>query len=197
MRFATILLLAVTTLPAQTIQGFRPGAEYQIPRDPRRDPWQMPDQVISALSLTATQTVAVIENGYPYFAQRIAPLVKRVYAVNGDSRAFQGRGTLPLEISPIVASTDAPGIAAASVDLVLMVDMLRWVPRRPLYFLAILAGLKPGGRLVIVDRKLPASFPAQQQITDLGLKREMSLAGLSFSQELTFLPYQYFLVFQR
>jgi predicted methyltransferase len=197
MRFISLLLLAATTLTPQTIQGFRPGAEYQILRDPRRDPWQKPDQVIAALGVTTLQTVAVVENGYPYFAPRIASLVNHVYAVSNDSRSFQGRGTISAEISPIVAPPNAPNIPTASVDLVLMVDMLRWVPQRPAYFLAILAGLKPGGRLVIIDRKSPAALPAQQQITTSDLKREGALAGFTFSQELTFLPYQYFLVFRR
>src|ERR1700735_5306497 len=94
-------LILGAALSAQTVPSA--GAEYQFPRDARRDPWQMPDQVIKALNLSSSETVAVIEEGYPYFAPRIAPLVKKVYAVNTDLRAFEGRGALPASISMILS----------------------------------------------------------------------------------------------
>ena len=75
--FGAAVTLSAQTTPAPVSQDqSQPGGEYKIFRDPSRDPWQKPDQVIRALKFSASETVAVIESGYPYFPQRIAPLVK-------------------------------------------------------------------------------------------------------------------------
>jgi hypothetical protein len=196
MRVPIVLLFSAVTLSAQSVSS-QPGAENHSLRDPRRDPWQKPDQVISALGFSPSETVAVIENGYPYFAPRIAPLVKKVHAINMDPRAFEGRGQLPPGASPIVADESDPKIVGLNVDTVMMVDVLRFLPQRSLYYLGIVAGLKPRGRLVIIDRILPANFPASEQITDVVLQSELSLVGFGLPQKFTFLPNQYFFVFHR
>jgi hypothetical protein len=79
-----------------------------------------------------------------------------------------------------------------------MVDMLRFLPERTLYYLNLVAGLKSGGRLVIIDRQLPAVVPGAVNITSTMLGGELPAAGLRLGQEFTFLlPNEYFLVFQR
>jgi hypothetical protein len=207
MRLLTILALTVATLAGQP-KSSQPGDENHSLRDPRRDPWQKPDQVISALNFSETETVAVIENGYPYFAPRIAPLVQKVYAVNIDPRAFEGRGKLPPGVSGVVANKNSANIARLNVDTVMMVDVLRFVagfgpdsdsdqPQdRSLYYNGIVAGLKPGGRLVIIDRNLPDSFPVAARKGKSDVTSELPTVGFSQPQEFTFLPYQYFLVFR-
>jgi len=195
MRLAIALLFSVVTLSAQGRSGSQAGAENHIQNDPLRDPWQMPDQVISALKFSPAETVAVIENGYPYFAPRIAPLVKKVYAVNADQRAFQGRGELPSSVSLIVAGYTNPNLAGIDADTVLMVDVLRFLPQRSIYYLGIAAGLKPGGRLVIIDRILAATIPASARVTDVSLENELPPAGFGLLQKFNFLPHQYFIVF--
>jgi arsenite methyltransferase len=191
MRIYASLLFAATFLSAQT-------PPYRIPSDPVRDAWQKPDQVISALNFSATEVVAVIESGYPYFAPRIAPRVKQVYAVNTDPRAFQGRGTLPPGVSPIVGTVSDPQLSSLAVDTVIMIDVLQQqlITDRPPYYLGILAGLKPGGRLVIIDRILPSVYPSSERVTDLDLDDELPSAGFQFAQQFTFLQYQYFLIFK-
>ena len=188
MRLYLFILFAATILSAQS------PPQYQNPPDPRRDPWQKPDQVIAALNFSSAETVAVIENGYPYFAQRIAPRVKKVYATNTDPRAFQGRGTLPPGISPIVSTNGDPRLAGLNLDTVIMVDVLRFLPQRPSYYLGLAAGLKRGGRLVIIDRILPPVIP--DRVTDSDVEDELPFSGFGFLQRFTVLPYQYFLVFK-
>lgn len=197
MKVALTLLFALLGAWAQTTMPSQPGSELQVPKDPTRDPWQKPDQVISTLNFQVGETVAVIEDGYPYFAPRIAPLVKQVFAVNEDARAFQGRGNLPSSIRRVIGSPTTPNITSLTLDRIIMVDMIRWLPQRALYWAAILLALKPGGSLVIIDRQLPPVYPAAVRITDTILKRELPILGLRFVQQYTFLPYQYFLVFQR
>jgi hypothetical protein len=195
MRLFTVFLFAALVLSAQTPAVLSQSqGEYQIHSDPHRDPWQQPDQVISALKLSTSETVAVIENGFPYFPQRIAPLVKKVYAVNSDARAFQGRGTLPPSIPTIVSTNEDPNIKGLGFDTVIMVDVLSLLPQRLPYYLGIASGLKPGGRLVIIDRNLPATRPSA--LNDQLVESELPAAGFRIGQKLTISPYQYFLVFQ-
>jgi hypothetical protein len=120
-----------------------------------------------------------------------------VYAVNSDARAFQGPGKLPPSITTIVSTKTNPGIANLKVDTVIVVDVLRQLSQRPLFYIGLLAGLKAGGRLVVIDRKLPPVFPSSEQLTDSDLENELPAAGFAFQQQLTVLPYQYFLVFKR
>jgi hypothetical protein len=195
--FSAAVTLSAQTTPAPVRQDqSQPGTEYQIPRDARRDPWQKPDQVIGALKFSASETVAVIESGYPYFPQRIAPLVKKVYAVNTDPRAFRGRGTLPVQISPIVATSDDPHISRLNIDTVMIVDVLASLPHRSSYYVNVVAGLKPGSRLVVINRKLPFVYPAFERLTDTDIEAEVPTAGFTFVEQFTFLAYQYFIVFR-
>jgi hypothetical protein len=196
MRLFSIFFVAALVIQAQTATTTlsQSRGEYLAQPDPLRDPWQQPDQVIAALNFSPTETVAVIENGYPYFPQRILPFVKKVYAVNSDARAFEGRGTLPPAISTIVGTDTDPHLHGIGFDTVIMVDTLRLLPDRLPYYLAIVDALKSGGRLVIIDRNLPAVIPSA--LSDLLLANELPGAGLRLGKQYTFLKYQYFLVFQ-
>jgi len=196
MRHYFLLLILGASLSAQTPPSFTPGDEYRLPPDARRDPWQKPFEVIAALNFSSSETVAVIENGYPYFAPRIAPLVKKVYSVNTDSRAFEGRGALPPGIAKVLSTNANPSLARLNIDTVILVDVLGSIPQRLSYYQALLAGLNPGGRVVVIDRKFPAVFPPESVVTDLNVKAELPLAGFRLVQSFAFLPYQYFLVFQ-
>jgi predicted methyltransferase len=197
MRVTLLLLVVMLGAHGQTGPASSSKGSYHLPPDPTRDPWQRPDEVIAALNFSKSETVIVIEDGYPYFPQRIAPLVKSVYAVNADARAFQGRGTLAGIASTVVGSDSDPRVVGLNADTVIMVDALRFVPQRALYFLALTAGLKPGGRLVIIDRNLPSVIPLAERLDDATVKAELPLSGFTLAQQFTFLPYQYFLVFQR
>jgi hypothetical protein len=193
MRTLALLFLAAAILPAQKFPGLQSQPEYEIHAEPDRDAWQQPQQVINSLNFSKSETVAVIETGYPYFAQRIAPLVKKVYAVNSDARSFEGRGALPPSIGTIVSSDADPKIAGLGVDTVLIIDTLRLIPQQVPYYLKLIAGMKSGSRLVIIDRILPSIIPQQTKDTDI----ESQLPGFGFAlgKKYTYLPVQYFLVF--
>jgi hypothetical protein len=193
MRLFVLLFIAAAILPAQTCPGLQSQPEYKIPAEPERDAWQQPQQVISSLHFSTTETVAVIETGFPYFAQRIAPLVKKVYAVNSDARSFQGRGALPPSITTIVSTASDPKISGLNIDTVIIIDTLHLVPQQALYYLKLIAGLKAGGRLVVIDRILPSSIP--QQLKDTDIETQLPSLGFTLGQKYTYLPVQYFLVF--
>jgi hypothetical protein len=100
-------------------------------------------------------------------------------------------------VSQTIEGSDTdPKIKGLNADTIIMVNVLRFLQRGP-YFGALTAGLKPGGRLVVIDRNLPSTIPQKERADDSDVKTELPLNGFKLVQQFTFLPYQYFLVFQR
>ncbi len=59
------------------------SAEYaKVLEDPSRDEWQKPHDVVMALDLKSTETIADIGAGTGYFARRFALHAGKVYAVD-------------------------------------------------------------------------------------------------------------------
>ena len=59
--------------------------------------------------------------------------------------------------------------------------------------------LRPGGRVVMIDfhkRELPVGPPVAMKIARDDLIRQMGAHGFRVAAEHTYLPYQYFLVFE-
>jgi hypothetical protein len=195
MKFFILCVFIAALLPAQN-HSAQIQEEYQLQPDSRRDAWQKPDQVIGALHFSAAETVAVIENGYPYFAPRIAPHVSKVYAVNSDPRVFQGRGAIRSGISPILSNNNDPKLSGLNVDTIVMVDLLQSIPQPPAYYRQLTGGLKAGGRVIVIDRRLPAAHPLAQKLNEPAIRSALTAAGLTFAQQLTIVRYQYCLIFK-
>ena len=61
--------------------------EYaKVLEDPSRDEWQKPHDVVMALDLNPTDTIADIGAGTGYFARRFALHAGKVYAVDIDAK---------------------------------------------------------------------------------------------------------------
>jgi hypothetical protein len=59
--------------------------------------------------------------------------------------------------------------------------------------------LKPGGQIVMIDfhkRDLPVGPPAAMKIAREDLLKQMNGYGFRIREEHTFLPYQYFVIFE-
>jgi len=165
MRIIIALALSSTAVLAQAPAAAVSVASRYTQTDPWRDSWQKPAQVISALNFSPTESVAVVEEGYPYFAPRIAAVAGKVFAVNMDSRALQGpRGTSPL-FTPIVSSEGDPSVSGLNLDTVMLVDIWRFLTLQNAYTLELALSMKPGSRLVVLGRKLETNFPLFSQIS--------------------------------
>ncbi len=60
--------------------------------------------------------------------------------------------------------------------------------------------MRPGGRIVVIDfhkKALPVGPPVHAKLTPDEVTAEFQAAGFRLVRQLDFLPYQYFLVFQR
>jgi SAM-dependent methyltransferase len=210
LRVLNALILFGLALPAAAQHGTQPlhqqfdDAERwaRVFDDPARDAWQKPAEVIRALALAPTASVADIGAGTGYFSVRLARAVPqgRVYAADIApsmvrhlaSRAAQEK------LANLVAhqaGTDDPRLPQA-VDLVILVDTYHHIGDREAYFRKLRASLTGAGRLAIIDFRLDSPVgPRHGRVAPDKVKAELERAGFRFVAAHDFLPYQYFLVF--
>lgn len=168
--------------------------------DPARDEWQRPDDVLGALGLTPAMTVADIGAGTGYFAVRLARAVPEGQVIATDvepdmvrflnERARRDR--LP-NLRGVEAPPGASGLAAGSVDRILVVDVWHHLSDRVAYARDLAAALRPGGKLFIVDFTLAARRgpPASMRLAPEAIVGELEAAGLAAKLSPVSLPDQY------
>ena len=182
------------------------GAEHwaKVFDDPGRDVWQMPHKVIETLALKPDAAVADIGAGTGYFAVRLAHSVPRgrVYAVDiePDMVKYLAERAKRQGADNVTAVAGAPDDAhlPGKVDLVIMVDTYHHIGQREAYFRKLAHSFKPGGRIAVIDFNAKSKIgpPPAQRIEAKRVVAEMAKAGYGLQSEHTFLPNQYFLVFQ-
>ena len=206
---AAFLTAVLTTAPASGQDHMQHS--FDKPEDwakrfdgPDRDAWQMPDRVLTTLSLKAGQAVADIGSGTGYFTVRLArlPVGPKVFGSDIEPamvtylRDRAAKEALN-NISAIQAGPDSPNLPEP-VDLVLIVDTYHHIGNRSVYFQKLAASLKPGGRVAIIDYKpdSPEGPPKQFRFSPKQLIAEMSSAGYKLAAQYSFLPRQNFLIFE-
>ncbi|HEX6324020.1 MAG TPA: class I SAM-dependent methyltransferase [Vicinamibacterales bacterium] len=174
--------------------------------DPKRDAYQKPHEVMEALAVREGEIIADIGAGSGYFSVRLAHHVGRagrVYAVDVSPDMIghlhrRVRDMKLLNVSPILAPPDDP-LLPEPVDRFLIVDVWHHIDNQPAYLQKMKERLKPGGQVVVIDfqkRELPVGPPPEMKIAREDLIRQMEAHGFRLASEHTFLPYQYFLVFE-
>ncbi len=202
-RYAWMFALAAVALGQVPNQHHPPSSdEYaKVLEDPSRDEWQKPHDVVMALDLKPTDTVADIGAGSGYFSRRFALHAGRVYAVDIDEKLLAAvRAKAPANLRTIVATPDDPHLPQQSIDLIFFCDVLHHVQNRPAYYPKLAKALKPGGRIVVIDfykKPLPVGPPPSMKLSDQEVIAEFQKAGFALSKRLDSLPYQYFLFFEK
>jgi len=174
--------------------------------DPGRDAWQKPDAVIAALDVKEGMTVADLGAGTGYFSVRLAKAVGktgRVLAIDVEPKLvdYMKERAAKAELSqlvPVLAPTDDPKLPTGGVDLVLVVDTWHHIDDRLHYLAKLAAGLKPGGRVAVVDFKkgdFPVGPPDAHKLTPDAVEAEFAGAGWTRTTSWDDLPYQYVRVF--
>src|SRR5579884_1742968 len=126
-----------------------------------RDRWQHADEIIAALGLHNGATVTDLGCGSGYFTLRLSPAA----GPNGTVLAEDIR-RLPLmflrvrallrheqNIRIILGTADEPGLPVGTVDAVLIANTYHEFAHPELILRHVRRALRPGGRLVIVDRE--------------------------------------------
>ncbi len=206
-QLSVVLCAASWTLaaPAQTAQQHHPpqsAAEYaRVLEDPARDGWQKPHEVLEALQLKGTETIADIGAGTCYFARRFARRAALVYAVDIDAGLLEiCRKDAPANLKTVLSVPDDPKLADGAADLIFFCDVLHHIQNRAAYLERVRRALKSGGRVAVIDfhkRPLPVGPGPAMKIARETMVEEFEKAGFQRVQEFDFLPYQYFLVFAR
>lgn len=130
------------------------GAYARVLEDPSRDAWQKPHDVIMALALKKTETIADIGAGTGYFSRRFARHAATVWAVDIDPKLLEiaGKGK-PGNLQLVHAKLNDPSLPAGAVDTIFICDVWHHIDGRPAYLLKLKKALKPGGRIVVIDFK--------------------------------------------
>ena len=204
MRFSAFMFLLVAAASGQVPHQHHPPSsdEYaKVLEDPSRDEWQKPHDVIMALNLKATDSVADIGAGTGYFARRFANHAGKVYAVDIDEKLLAiAAKNAPPSLQTILSVSDDPRLSPQSVDVVFFCDVLHHIESRPAYYAKLAKALKPGGRIVVIDfykKDLPVGPPPSMKLSEQEVAAELNQAGFVVAQQLDILPYQYFVVFKK
>jgi len=187
--------------PAGGHHGFADAEAWaSVFDDPARDAWQRPDDVLRALELATTMTVADVGAGTGYFAVRLARAVPAGEVIATDVEPGMVRylneraGSEQLaNLRAIHATRTASGLAARSVDRILVVHMWHHLADRVGYARDLSAALRPGGRLFVVDFSLSARRgpPAELRVAPEAIIAELAAAGLTAQLSPVTLPDQY------
>jgi cyclopropane fatty-acyl-phospholipid synthase-like methyltransferase len=175
--------------------------------DPARDAYQKPHEVITALDLKPGEVIADIGSGSGYFTLRLAAPVGdrgRVYGVDIDpemvrhlNRRVRDAGLRHVHV--LLADPDDP-LLPEPVDRFLVVDTWHHIVGQTEYLGLMRKLLRPGGQVVMIDfqkKELPVGPPLAMKVAREDLIKQMEANGFRLAREHTFLPYQYFLVFER
>jgi arsenite methyltransferase len=174
--------------------------------DPKRDAYQKPHEVLTALAIEPGEVIADIGAGSGYFTFRLAHHVGdkgRVYAVDISPDMIRHlnrriRELKAMNVTAILADADDPLLAVASIDRFFFSDSWHHIENQSKYLSLIKKMLKPGGEIIMIDfhkKELPVGPPMQMKIAREDVIRQMESNGFRLTKEHTFLPYQYFLEF--
>ena len=174
--------------------------------DPKRDAYQKPHEVLTALNLKPGEVIADIGAGSGYFTFRIAHHVGakgKVFAVDVSPDMIRHvnrriRDLKATNVVSILADPDDPLLAEQSINRFFICDVWHHVENPSKYLATMKKMLKPGGEIVMIDfhkKELPVGPPPQMKIAREDLIKQMETNGFRLAKEHTFLPYQYFLVF--
>jgi ubiquinone/menaquinone biosynthesis C-methylase UbiE len=174
---------------------------------PEREREEQPRKVIDAMQLKGDEVVGDIGAGSGYFSFLIAPLLPNGKLLAEDiqpemlsivrAKAKQSGVT---NVETILGTVTDPKLPAAGVDLVLFVDSYHEFDHPREMMEAILAGLKPGGRVIDVEYKAedPAvNIKPHHKMSEAQAIKEMSAVGLKHVKTIDDLPQQHVMIFEK
>jgi ubiquinone/menaquinone biosynthesis C-methylase UbiE len=175
---------------------------------PERDRQEHSEVLIEQLNLKPGQVVADIGAGTGYYSRRLASRVGdkgKVLAVDIQremisllTKRMASAGIS--NVVPILGTATNTRLPAASVDLALMVDVYHEFDFPYEMGEAICRAVKPGGRVVLVEyRGEDPAVPIKllHKMTEMQVRREMSVLPLDWELTMEVLPWQHIIVFRK
>lgn len=174
---------------------------------PSRDAEESPTQLINALDLQPTDTVADLGAGTGYFSFRLSAQVPegKVLAVDIQPEMlemldFFKAANQANNIESILGEPTDPHLPLEQVDLALLVDAYHEFEYPYEMMTAIVAALKPGGRVALVEYRGEDWFlPIKRlhKMTEDQARQEMQAVGLVWQETLELLPQQHLMLFAK
>ncbi|EAZ90908.1 class I SAM-dependent methyltransferase [Crocosphaera chwakensis] len=174
---------------------------------PSREQQEKPQQLLEALNLKPTDTIADIGAGSGYFSFRLASLVPKgkVYAVDIQPEMLNIIDFLKEEnkvnnIETILGTIKNPNLPKNTVDIVLMVDAYHEFEYPREMMENIVTSLKPGRKVVLAEyRRENPLIPIKtlHKMTEKQVKKEMNIVGLIWEKTEELLPQQHLIVFKK
>jgi ubiquinone/menaquinone biosynthesis C-methylase UbiE len=174
-----------------------------------RETEEAPNRLVSALSLKPGYQVGDVGAGSGYLTWRMARVVGptgKIYAndIQPEMISFLRTNLLVRGITnvvPVLGTTTDPRLPNNTLDLILLVDVYHECDHPLEMTRRMTDALKPGGRLVFVEyrgeeRWIP--IKPLHKMTAAQVRKEMALhPRLAFVENLTNLPRQHILIFQK
>jgi SAM-dependent methyltransferase len=173
-----------------------------------RDIEEAPDKALDAIGIAKGSTVADVGAGSGYMTVRMAARVGpegRVYATDIQPQMLAmlrdrlGRERIT-NVTLVQGAIDDPRLPLSTLDLILMVDVYHEFSHPQQMLRGLLAALKRGGRLVLLEyKKEDPSIPIriEHKMTVAEAKLEVEAEGFRLARVGTELPRQHILVFEK
>ncbi len=176
--------------------------------DRNRYVWQKPDLVLDYLGDIEGQTIADIGAGSGYFTLLIPQRGAKAIAIDIDSNALNGidetmhlpnyPAELRKNIELRLVQEDDPNLKTEEVDVVMIINTITYIQDRSDYLAKVMAGIKPGGKILIVDfktRRIPLNIPRDQRLPLYQIEEELFQAGFTnIIADDCSLAYQYLII---
>jgi ubiquinone/menaquinone biosynthesis C-methylase UbiE len=179
-----------------------------------RETWQHSEEILAALALEPGMTVADVGAGTGYFTRQIAPLIEPggvVLAVDIIPEFLEDlerrAGEIGItNVETILSRADSPMLPEGSVDLIFISDTYHHFDQPAPMLEGMLAALRPGGRMAIVDwERMPnplferdgLDWESHIRIGSQGVIDQVTEHGFRLLEQYDFLEWQYFVIFER
>lgn len=172
--------------------------------DPERDVWQHPAEIVAALDLKPGAIVADIGAGTGYMVAPISKAVGKdgtVIAIDSSAEMVEYLAKRkdelgPAKVVPRKVGPDDPELPHAGVDRVLTLDTWHHVKGREAYAKKVYAGLKRGGRFVVVEYEVGAEVgpPKHMRLEPEQVKKQLEATGFRVEVVRESMPRHYMVV---
>ncbi len=174
---------------------------------PEREKEERVTLLLKNMDLKPGIAVADIGAGSGYHAVRISKMVGdgKIYAVDVEPKMIDYLNKRIKEegyknIKTILGKEQSVELPAASIDIMIMVDVYHELSFPYEIARSMLDALKPGGKLFLIEyRAEDSSVPIKQvhKMTQKQAVKELKAAGFSFVKNMGNLPWQHCMVFSK